>query len=73
MSEERDLSEGYPEFHRPPPDTVRHVPADDLPPIPVGPQDYHFVEFDENGVTRTEGTAWVTKTFIPTREKDENQ
>ncbi|MEX3644324.1 hypothetical protein [Mycolicibacterium porcinum] len=56
---EYDLSEGFPEFHRPPTDAVAHVPAPDAAPIPTGPQDWRNVEFSDHGVTSTSGRAWI--------------
>lgn len=47
----------------------RHVP-DDLPPIPTGPGlAYTFHEITADGVTRTEGAAYIARPIMPKTEK----
>lgn len=55
---------------RAPKDIVAHTTPGDAPPIPTGPQPYTSTEFDETGVTRTEGVAWIAPAFNPTAGKD---
>ncbi|QFS93788.1 hypothetical protein FIV07_23780 [Mycobacterium sp. THAF192] len=59
MNEERDLSDGFPEYHRPPKDIVPNSAAEDGPPIPVGPATVVHYEITDDGITRTEENVFV--------------
>lgn len=62
MNDEHDLSEGFPEYQRPPQDIVPHIPDPDAPPLPTGPgQTITVTEWDENGVTYTESEAFIAR------------
>ena len=78
MSNEQDLSQGFPEYHRPPRDIVPKAPVPaDAPPIPAGPATYTEHEIDEEGVTTTHGHAWIapaiTRESLAQRRKDDEQ
>lgn len=62
---DHDLAEGFPEYRPRPKDVVPRQIPDDLPPIPIGPQSYTNTEFDDAGVTRTEGNAWIGPAIYP--------
>lgn len=59
MNEERDLSEGFPEYQRPPADIVPKTPTADCPPIPAGPATVVHYDITDDGITRTEEHVFV--------------
>lgn len=79
-SGERNLRDGYPEYHRPPPDVVpKTPPKGDLPPIQAGPGRYRIDEVitdrDGNltGGTRTEAAAYIARPIMPKRQEGEGK
>ncbi|MBZ4622124.1 zinc finger domain-containing protein [Mycobacterium avium] len=79
-SEERDLSDGFPAWRRPPPDVEPKTPPKaDLPPIPTGPGSYRVdeVTLDRSGNltggTRTEGPAYISKPIMTKPQEGERK
>ncbi|WP_039800046.1 hypothetical protein [Nocardia araoensis] len=70
MSAEQDLSRGFPEYHRAPPDVVprRTLPADD---IPVGDVQVTYFEFTEEGIERVTENIYVTPPFTERSHTDD--
>ena len=66
MSNEQDLSEGFPEYQKPPADVVPKIATSgDVSPIPVGPQTMSHYEWDENGVTKHTEQVWIAHPITP--------
>ncbi|MFI6779104.1 hypothetical protein [Nocardia sp. NPDC050412] len=65
MGAEQDLNDGFPPYHRAPPDVVprRTLPADD---IPTGDAEVVYYEVAEDGIERVTERIHVTAPF--TRE-----
>lgn len=57
MSEEKDLSDGFPEYQRAPKDIIPNQPDDT--PIPIGPATAVSYEITDDGITRTEENVFV--------------
>lgn len=62
------------EEQRPPKDIVPRQVPDDLTPILTGPGlAYTFHEITDDGVTRTEGAAYIARPIMPKTEKGQQK
>lgn len=73
MNREQDLTAGYPQYRRPPPDRVPKTPKADLPPIETGPGSYKHEEISGSGVTREAGPVFISRPFVPKTPEGEQE
>lgn len=71
MNEEKDLSEGFPEYEKSPKDVVSKGSIADPSDIPTGPATA-VVSYDitDDGITRTEEHAFIARPIMPKTADD---